>query len=116
MTTPNPVDPTYAPPRRTRPGKTIAAAVLAALVGFAVGYHSPNTPDSCRQALAYADQGFRAAADGFTSAGDAVQAITQFDQAGVEAASVRMDASAEILARISPLYRAAKADCRGAHS
>lgn len=76
----------------------------------------PTTPQSCLDAISYAEQGFDYAAEGFGYSSDAIKAVSEFDVAGVQAANSGMQEVQGKMAALNPLLQAAKADCRAAQN
>jgi hypothetical protein len=117
----------------------VVALVAAAAGGYAVGQdartpagasgaESSEVPASCLDALDYADEGFGIAgsavelmAEGFAVSGDAIMAVSNYDIAGIQAATAdmkRITAEIEVqndeIDAISLPYRQARDDCRAA--
>ena len=71
-----------------------------------------KTPQSCLDALDYADQGFEYAAKVLGYVEDAINAILSYDVARINRITDKVNGVSEKMGDLSPKYNAAKTDCR----
>lgn len=68
-------------------------------------------PESCKKALALADDGFSLAGTALGHAADAMDAITEFDLDKIEKASAGMSKVNQQVSALKPKYQAARDEC-----
>lgn len=93
--------------KKTLIGFTIAGAML--MGGCGAG--SNETPQSCRDAIRYADQGIGLAAQALDSNNRFLQAITSNDSAGAQQAYSDLERVSSEIKAVSPKYKEAKSSC-----
>lgn len=103
--------------------KVGAIATGTMLVGIALGvaaqYSSespaptPHTSQSCLNALTQADASIRTAGAGFGIVSEVLTAASNFDAAGIEAASAKLQPLNDTLGGQLDQYTAARDACRG---
>lgn len=71
-----------------------------------------KTPQSCIDYIEHAEEGFSLAQESMTYAGEAFQAIADFDMAAARQASDDMRSVKPKLDALAPLIQQAEADCR----
>lgn len=97
-------------PAPTVQTREVAAPVVASPSPSPVAV--PTTPQSCLEALDYADRGFALAGDAFVIVSDAFQAIGNGDAAELDRQTTKLGNVAGPFNALAPKYNAAKAKCR----
>jgi hypothetical protein len=86
------------------PAATVTATAPATVV--------EKTPQSCLDALDYADQGFGIAAKVIGYMEPAIRAVFSMDTAKIEQITRKINKQTEKIDKVGPKYQAAKAECR----
>jgi len=71
-----------------------------------------TTPQSCLDALDYADEGFGYASKVIGHVRDAIDAIMIYDVAGVRRSTVKIEKVSDKMGNLAPKYNSAKSECR----
>lgn len=78
-----------------------------------VEVEKPVTPQSCRDALRLAREGFALAGEGFGYSSDAMRAAGNFDPDGIDRATRRLNQVTDKTLTLAPKFNAAATTCEG---